>query len=628
MTWTIQNRLPKRQAVLFLLVLAAPCLVLTGLGLQVSRQERQLAERRAGEDRQRRLAQFRADLLAALERVKRQAAAGREDGAAVLVAAVRDGSLVLPFEDDPHARQFRHSFEATAFGARIRQAEQEELVARNFEGAAEQYRAAIAESRRPWEQAYGSLLLARAQQKAGRQAEAMAQYRAVLHSPAGFTDEYGIPIALYASAPLLESGADRAEVARLLRTLAPGFGRMASPALSMIRELAAKTGAADLLPELNRVIRGQERAEALQADFAHVLARLQADDPVWIPYGEPAWLLSLAARAGREPALVAVSVDRLRALLGRSAEDVRITQGKEGDSLGDSFPGLRAVVQVGAPQSGALGRAFLALALAFVVGLTLVAGILLWRDARRDARLAELRSQFISSVSHELRTPLTSIRMFTESMRLDDEMDPETRAQYLDTVLRESERLSRLVDNVLRFARIEQGRAAYDLQPASLAEVVESAVRGFSRPAEQAGFRLEVSVAPDLPPVLADRDALEQAILNLLGNAMKYSGASREIALRVERDDGRAAIRVIDRGIGIAPEEQARIFERFYRAGTAESRRIPGAGLGLTLVDHIAKAHGGGVSVESFPQAGSTFTIRIPFAPERVEARAAISEQT
>jgi signal transduction histidine kinase len=170
-----------------------------------------------------------------------------------------------------------------------------------------------------------------------------------------------------------------------------------------------------LLPELNRLIREREQAEALQADFSHVLARLQADDPVWITYGEPAWLIGLASRAGREPALVAVSVDRLRALLGRSAEDVRIVQGKEGDSLGDSFPGLRAIVQVRAPQTGALGRAFLALALTFTVGLMLIAGFLLWRDVRRDARLAELRSQFISSVSHELRTPLTSIRMFTES---------------------------------------------------------------------------------------------------------------------------------------------------------------------------------------------------------------------
>jgi signal transduction histidine kinase len=201
-------------------------------------------------------------------------------------------------------------------------------------------------------------------------------------------------------------------------------------------------------------------------------------------------------------------------------------------------------------------------------------------------------------------------------MRMDDEIDSKTRAEYLDTILRESERLSRLVENVLHFARIEQGRAVYDLRPASLAAVVESAVSVFRRAAEQAGFRLQVDVDPGLPPALADRDALQQAILNLLANAMKYSGSSRDVALRLEREDGCAAIRVTDHGVGIASQEQARIFERFYRAATPENRQIPGTGLGLTLVDHIARAHGGSVSVESRLNAGSTFTIRIPFAPE------------
>jgi signal transduction histidine kinase len=221
----------------------------------------------------------------------------------------------------------------------------------------------------------------------------------------------------------------------------------------MMRDLAGKAGAADLLPELDRLIREREQAEALQSDFPRLLGRLQAENPVWIPYGEPVWLVSLASGAGADPVLVAVSVDRLRALVGRSAEGVRIVQGKEGESLGDSFPGLRAVVPVGKTQSGGLGQVFLALTMAFVMGLTLLAGFLLWRDVRRDARLAELRSQFVSSVSHEPRTPLTSIRMFTESMRMDDEMDSATRAEYLDTVLHESERLSRLVENVLHFAR-------------------------------------------------------------------------------------------------------------------------------------------------------------------------------
>ena len=628
MRWVTQKRFPKRQPVLFLLVLAAPCLVLTGLGLQVSRQERQLAERRAAEDRQTRLARFRADLLAALERVKHQAAAGRDDGVAVLVATVRNGNLELPFEDEPHARQFRQSLQGTPFGARIRQAEQQEIAARNFDAAAEQYRSAIAESRRPWEQAYARLLLARARQKAGQQMDALELYQEVLHSPTEFTDEFGIPLALYAAKPLLDAGRQSSDVVSVLRGLVPGFVRMTSPALSMVLDLSGKTGASELLPELNRLISERERAEALQTDLAHVLPRLQAGDPVWITFGEPAWLLSLAIRPAREPALVAVSVDRVPALLGHSADDVHIVQGKDGDSLGDSFPGLRAIVQASAPQSGALGRAFLALALAFTIALTLVAGALLWRDVRRDARLADLRSQFISSVSHELRTPLTSIRMFTESMRLDDDMDADTRAQYLDTVLHQSERLTRLVDNVLSFARIEQGRAVYDLRPTSLAEIIGNAVRGFRGLAEQDGFSFAVNVASGLPAVLADRDALEQAVLNLLGNAVKYSGASREIALRVEREDGHAAIRVVDHGIGIAPEEQAHIFERFYRAGNAEAHRIPGAGLGLTLVDHIVKGHGGGISVVSRPQAGSTFTIRIPFVPEPAEVRAALPERT
>jgi signal transduction histidine kinase len=602
--------------VLFLLVLAAPCLVLTGLGLRMNQQERQLTQRRAEEEHQRQLALFRSDLLSGLESVKRQAAAGRVDEAVVLVGAVRDGNLTLPYEDSAYARQFRKSLEQTAFGSRIRRGEQEELVVRRFDQAAEQYRAAIAESRLPWEKAYAGLLLARSDQKAARQAEARTQYRVVLQSPLELRDEYGIPLALFAAAALVESGADRGEVLPLLGRLVRDPSRLGPPALGMMRDLAGKAGAAGLLPELDRLRQVREQSEALQADFPRLLGRLQSENPVWIPYGEPAWLVSLASGAGAGPVLVVVSVDRLRALVGRSAEDVRIVQGKQGESLGDSFPGLRAIVPVGKTQSGGLGQVLLALTMAFVMGLTLLAGFLLWRDVRRDARLAELRSQFVSSVSHELRTPLTSIRMFTESLRMDDELDSQTRAEYLDTILHESERLSRLVENVLHFARIEQGRAVYNLRPASLEGVVESAVSGFRRAAEQAGFRLQVEVAPGLPPVLADPDALQQAILNLLGNAMKYSGSSRDVALRLAREDGCAAIRVTDQGVGIASQEQARIFERFYRATTPENRQIPGTGLGLTLVDHIVRAHGGSVSVESHLNAGSTFTIRIPFAPE------------
>ena len=131
-------------------------------------------------------------------------------------------------------------------------------------------------------------------------------------------------------------------------------------------------------------------------------------------------------------------------------------------------------------------------------------------------------------------------------------------------------------------------------------------------PLEQAGFRLKLTLDQDLPPVVADRDAMEQAILNLLNNAIKYSGESREVALHLFREDSFVTIQVTDHGVGIPREEQKRIFERFYRVSSSENRHIAGAGLGLTLVEHIAKAHGGSIEVESRAGEGSTFTLRLP----------------
>ena len=165
---------------------------------------------------------------------------------------------------------------------------------------------------------------------------------------------------------------------------------------------------------------------------------------------------------------------------------------------------------------------------------------------------------------------------------------------------------------MLDFGKIERGKKTYRFKPVRLDEVVEEAARTIQYPLEQAGFALDVDVDRDLPPVAADSDALQQAILNLLTNAMKYSGDSRQIRLALDRENGDARIQVADHGVGIAPVEQGRIFERFYRVPTAENQHIPGAGLGLTLVAHIAKAHGGGLDVESSVGEGSTFTIRLP----------------
>jgi signal transduction histidine kinase len=223
-----------------------------------------------------------------------------------------------------------------------------------------------------------------------------------------------------------------------------------------------------------------------------------------------------------------------------------------------------------------------------------------------------MRSQFVSSVSHELKTPLTAIRMFAETLRLGRLQNQQTREEYLDTIVNESQRLTRLLNNVLDFSKIEKGKKIYRPQPASLPEVIKAAARAMDYPLSQQGFKLNVEIEEGLPPASLDRDALEQALLNLLHNAMKYSDDSRKIDLRLRRHGNHALIQVIDRGVGIAPQEQKKIFAKFYRVPSQENERLPGTGLGLSLVHHIVTAHGGRVEVESAPGKGSTFSISLP----------------
>ena len=203
--------------------------------------------------------------------------------------------------------------------------------------------------------------------------------------------------------------------------------------------------------------------------------------------------------------------------------------------------------------------------------------------------------------------------MFAETLAMGRYRDECTRSEYLETIVNESERLARLVDNVLDFSKIEQGKKIFRLRPVRLEDIAGSAVRAMQFPLAQQGFKLHFSAEEDLPEIQADADAIQQAILNLLTNAMKYSGDSREIDLRLYARNGDAVIEVVDRGLGLAPEEQKHIFEKFYRAPSHESQLIAGTGLGLTLVAHIAKAHHGRVEVESAPGAGSRFSIMIPF---------------
>jgi signal transduction histidine kinase len=257
----------------------------------------------------------------------------------------------------------------------------------------------------------------------------------------------------------------------------------------------------------------------------------------------------------------------------------------------------------------AINVTLVALLAAFLVG-----GIVLaLRSADRAMRLSEMKSDFVSNVSHELRTPIASIRVFAELLRLGRVQSPDKVREYGEFIERESRRLSRLIDNILDFARIESGRKTYDFAPADARAIVEATLQSFGPHLRHHGFSAHLE-APDepLPFVLADADALAQAVHNLLDNAVKYSGEAREIEVGLAHEAGEVVIAVRDHGVGIAREEQAKIFDRFHRVGTTLLHDVKGSGLGLSLVQHIVQVHGGRVAVASEPGKGSTFTIRLP----------------
>lgn len=246
----------------------------------------------------------------------------------------------------------------------------------------------------------------------------------------------------------------------------------------------------------------------------------------------------------------------------------------------------------------------------------IVAGIVVThRLMRRETEMARLKSDLVANVSHDLKTPLSVIRMFGETLEMGRVTDEARRREYYRVIARESERLSRLIDNVLDFSRIEGGRRRYEPAPTAVEPVVRETLEAFAYPLEQQGFKVEVSVAPDLPEVTLDADAVGQALANLVDNAIKYSAEVKELRVEARLADGGLALSVADRGIGVAREEQARIFEKFYRVGESDTQGRRGSGVGLALVRHVAEAHGGRVTVESAPGQGSRFVLWLPAGP-------------
>ncbi len=284
----------------------------------------------------------------------------------------------------------------------------------------------------------------------------------------------------------------------------------------------------------------------------------------------------------------------------------------------DAFPYLTLGIKYRGTTIEAISERFLRTSFLIIGGLSLflVAGIwLTYRNVAREMALAKLKSDFVSNVSHELRTPLSLIRLFAETLELGRVKTPEKYQEYFSILRKESERLTALINNILDFARIEAGKKEYDFRETNVAELVRHTLDSYRYQIEQQGFTLRENIFDDLPPLWVDREAIARSLLNLLNNAMKYSRQEKFLAVEVYRDDGVVRLEVADRGIGIPHSEQPKIFEKFYRVSDPLVHESKGSGLGLSLVRHIAEAHGGRVTVESAPGKGSRFTIFLPVRP-------------
>jgi signal transduction histidine kinase len=452
---------------------------------------------------------------------------------------------------------------------------------------------------------------------------------------------------------LLRNGEDPSTFAAELIRLAEARDRFSAPALFAWQELA-DTIALAITEEASRLslaamsdsvaarLATVQDLEALRADAPALSAAARTRrngrgggaGPVWVPYGDEPWLVGLPRNAGEEDLLLPVIRPSL--LLNAAegyelelAEAARVARplhggGEEGEPLGAFLNDLRVSFPADFPPppgEGTIEGWFYRLLLPLILILTGITAYLAWRDVRRESEAVRLRSQFVSSVTHELKTPLTSIRMFAETLRLGRQSSPEARQEYLDTVIHETQRLGRLINNVLDFARIDRGEMTYHLSLTDLGSVVQEAAQAVAYPLAQGGYTLVTDIAEGLPLIQADGDALTQALLNLLSNAIKFSDEGSQIELHVFSKDRAMHLQVRDEGRGIDAHELESIFTDFYRTAEVEEEGIPGTGLGLPLVAHVAEAHGGEVDVESAPGSGSTFTVRIPLATNSAQAR-------
>jgi signal transduction histidine kinase len=249
--------------------------------------------------------------------------------------------------------------------------------------------------------------------------------------------------------------------------------------------------------------------------------------------------------------------------------------------------------------------------MALLAGVMALGVFFVVRAAAREVRVAEMKSSFVSSVSHDLKTPLALIQLFAETLELGRLKSTERANEYYRIINSEARKLTRLINNLLDFSRIEAGLRRYKREPANLTELTRQVLDSLESQFRHHKFSVSRVLDGDVP-VLIDKEAAEQALENLLSNAMKYSPDNREISVRVTQNDAHGIVSVTDHGIGIPARLHRKVFRKFFRVQTDAGSGPQGTGLGLAIVDHVMRGHHGFVHIDSEPGRGSTFSLHFP----------------
>jgi two-component system phosphate regulon sensor histidine kinase PhoR len=641
----------RRALLLYLGAVVGPTLVVLTAGVLAARRQnealvtlqlttRSLQERRIADDLERRLLDSAEDALAdtalaAAIALDLTAAPERHDAARIALTALRarhpvvrgvyvidDGVVVFPrlqsslpstieawLADEPRLRQ--PGLTRVVDAARRRES------AADYRGAADLYGSAEASAASPRVRAWALAGLGRTAAASGNRLRAIGAYRRVLAEHRACYTLAGRPAAVAAAIELLRLHALDDATRRSLAAALAGDRWTVPP--DQFAHLRAELGLHD-----DAALAGRLTALERQASLVPALAALRPAVPGEVApqaVGSGADAVQLVYRTLPGPAarIVAVDIDLswLRAALPKGvdagAAGTRVEVGPETADDRPSFrtilPGWRVALHEPAAASVDPGSfAFTAL-VAAVLGVLVMGVVLLRRDVQRETELNALRADLVSGISHELKAPASVIRVYAETLDDAPDLPIDQRRQFARALVEEADRLQRLIADVVDFSRIQQGDRTYKLATGSLTAAVGGAAERFRRYAELHGFHVSVQLGTSSPSVRLDAAAVQQAVLNLLDNALKYAGDGRRVELVLQADGREAIVDVCDDGPGIPADQQARMFERFQR-GTHPDRG--GHGLGLYLVRHVMDAHGGRVELESAPGRGSRFRLRFP----------------